>query len=165
MTDEGTKLSLVYPKKTYDVSINFKADDLNQHNLNIPGMLSAFGKYLRNRFRNPFRAAATTTTESSHGFENEVTDDGTDSWSSSDNGDSSSKKGEYDGTDNEYTPDDMKTGYVYSTSTNDYSLETVPISYLPPGSTYLGPFVHMPSTDSYLPPPTSKPDVNYLPSN
>lgn len=159
ITDEGTKISLVYPKRSQELSFNFKAQDLNQHNFNIPGMLSSFTKFIRSKFRNPFKATTTTSTESYVENENEGSDDGTDSWNTSDDGKSSSTTDDYEGGYNEYS---TNTG-----STSEYTFETASLSYLPPdpeASTYLGPKIDKINPDSYLPPPTSKPEMYYLPS-
>lgn len=172
---DATKLSFVYPKKSQELSLKFRSEQLHQHKFDFAGLLASFAQGFAKKFRNPFKAT-TTTTESSgfDDFSSEISDDGTDTWNPADlDNTSDGYEPDISITSDGYQPDHSGidselNGYQYSTP------RTVSNSYLPPtpsteSNSYLPPtnLPHTTKKPTYLPPASrpTKPDTNYLPSN
>jgi hypothetical protein len=152
-TDDGHQISLVYPKKSNEVSITFRKHELNQHKFDFSGIFKKFTKIFSKKFN--FFLQSTTTTESpdtidevvevSEGSNESSTEDFDFSSSTTEDYEfSSSTSEDREKTSTGYaykTPETTeKTGYHYTTQ-QSVSYETVPLIYLPPSrsplSTYL----------------------------
>lgn len=185
----GHKLSFIYPKKQQTLAVNFKSEDVAMHSFDLAGILSSFTKLFSGKFAqfsslsNPFGGGMTTTTDKNEfDFSDEVTDDDT-SLSSSTSSTDDDFSGEHDSSSSGYDSDDKDIGYGYSKpatsgdgdsngydyakpTTSSYSIETVPIKYLPPvTSEYLPPVTSERHHIEYPPPDTDLPIKIYLPAS
>ncbi|CRK89556.1 CLUMA_CG003266, isoform A [Clunio marinus] len=112
-SDGGQRISFVYPKQSYEISLNLKSEEINKNEFNIAGIISSIFGSIFKKFTSlsggfsgssnplsalgslPFGLSSSTTTEfpSFDDFDNN--EDGSDTWSASDdnkenNGDSDS---------------------------------------------------------------------------
>lgn len=184
--DEGHKVSLVYPKNSYDLSFNLKSSKINENSFDFAGLISSFTKGFAgffssfsslsnlSSFSNPLKPATTTVEP----FEDFGKEDG-DSWSSSDGDNESSSSSSIDNFD--FTPDEINSDFSPDSSdsgsspdSNDFDIRTggdTEKGYEYPKQT-TGSVTQESVKVSYLPPvtsmrpprlPTSEPTKNYLP--
>lgn len=175
-TDEGHKISFLYPKKSYDVSLNVKSETINEHKLDLASLLSTFTRFLPKPgqgfsfpFPHPFKSSATTTTttESIDTFDDDSDSPDGSSWSSSDDSSSSTaddkpssgdteEESPVDSTDDDtFSSDDTSSN---GSSGSDFSVEAAEMSYIPPDT--VNDFFDSTTRRSAAP---VKINVNYLP--
>lgn len=182
----------MYPKKSYDVSVNVKSQTVNEHKFDFASLISSFTRFLPKpgqgfSFPHPFKkTTTTTTTEANDLFGDDDSLDGSSWSSSSDNGGDSPSTSFDDKPSTDDTKDDNES--VIDNSSDDETSDDTGSSDSSsdkPGkkcnckdevaSDSASGFSMESAKISYIPPKTvneyfsqdsaATPDVNYLPPN
>lgn len=111
-TDEGHKITFVYPKKSHQVSVNVKTETINEHKIDFASLISSFTRFLPKPGQggplsflpNLFggRTTTTTTEASDLSFDDDDSSDGS-SWSTANGSSSDSSSTDDDKTSSDDT--------------------------------------------------------------